>query len=245
VPHDFHHLERRYVGHYDLGSSGSYERYLDSLQRISDGFNRIQSGEVVGGLGYRVVDSSANQSGEVAIVPSSLDVDDMVLGMTSVTGEGIAIVKEFQVDPMMQFSFDYLFEDPGEIEISIDDLVLDLLESPETGPGSPGSDAFGFYTELFDLDDMGFAPWSTHELQLKLKAAGDPTVYLDNLLLIGLPSYEAGTSQAVPEPSTWWHFAGGAVGLLLWGTRRVRRRRRALAMGPDVCSDLPPASGAD
>jgi beta-propeller repeat-containing protein len=206
------------IGAYDLGDSDTYERSPKSLLRISDGFDRIREGQVIGDLSYNLLDSSADQSGQVLIESSPLDPANSVLRMTSATGDPLAIWQTVGVDPKMQLSFDYLFDDPGKLDIYLGDTLLYGLDSPTIGPGSPGSGQFATYREYFDLLDMSFSPWSQHDLRFVLSASDDPTLFLDNLLLMGIPSMEP-----VPEPSALILLAIACTGYLACTRRRQRR----------------------
>lgn len=195
-----------------------YPLKLKRLFRRSDGFDRPGGGLSPDELGYEVFDLSSDGSGSVLIGPSPLDPENPVLQITSVTGEAISVADEVHVDPTMELSFAYLFQDPGEVEIFLGDTLLDLLETPGQGPGSPGSGEFATYREIFDVGAMGFAPWSGHDLRFTLKAPGDPTFYLDDLVLLGIPA-----AVPVPEPSAAALLTTALLALFayVWRRRRV------------------------
>lgn len=188
------------------------------LFRHSDDFDRLCDSISPDDLGYEVVDLSVDGSGSVHIVPSPVEPENPVLRLTSTTGQAISIAEEVRVDPTMELSFAYLFQDAGEVQIFLDDTLLDLLEPMDHGPGSVGSGEFAMYREIFDVSAMGFAPWSSHSLRFVLKAAGDPTFFMDDLVLLGIPA------APIPEPSN-----AGLLAATIALSFVISRRRMAVA----------------
>lgn len=205
-----------------INTFGSREgiRPMGTSESVSDSFSRLGAGgEVTGSLGYTVSDASADQSGQVEIAASPLDAGESVLQMTSLTGEAISISTEVEIDELAWLSFDYLFADPGKLEFFLDSTLLGDLLSPADGPGSPGSTEWGAYEGRFDLASLAFDPYGLYDFSLALSAPDDPTLYLDNLVLLTAPA----PIQAIPEPST--------LGLLLVSLAGLALRRRPVVGG--------------
>src|SRR5207244_3501046 len=121
------------------------ERFL----ALQDGFDRVSTDDLVTGLGYAVSDSSPAQTGIVAITASPLNASDSVLQLTSVTGDPIAISTDADFGEFTEISFDYLFQDPGKIDIYLGGTKLGTLTSPISGAGSPGSESLAHYLQHF------------------------------------------------------------------------------------------------
>ena len=160
-------------------------------------------------LGYRVQDASPTLSGSAVLTESPFDAENPVLKLTSTTGDPISVATDADVSQVSQLSFDFLFEDPGKLDVSLGGVSLDTLHSPTAGPGSPGSGEFGTYYAEFDLSLLGIDPLHTQEFVLSLSGSADPVAYVDNLRLIG-----------VPEPSALALMVMAALSLLLYRRRK-------------------------
>ncbi|HEX8521127.1 MAG TPA: hypothetical protein VF669_02650, partial [Tepidisphaeraceae bacterium] len=93
------------------------------MPTLYDSFER-HGFQTASGLGYNIEDSSVDQSAVCAIQDSPLDANDSVLAMTSMTGEPIAISTDRDFSPSTSISFDYMFLDPGKLEVFLGGVKL-------------------------------------------------------------------------------------------------------------------------
>jgi hypothetical protein len=187
--------------------SGAASR--ENIASLSDGFDRTSGGELTQSLGYRVSDASPGKTGHATTVLSPLDASDSVLQLFSSTGDPLAVATDLDISPVTDIGFNYLFDDTGKIEVFIGGIKVATLLSPASGPGSPGSGDMGYYFQEIDLASFGIDPLITQEFQLVLSGIADPTIYVDNLSVVG-----------TPEPSA----AGLGLVALAWVFRRKRDR---------------------
>jgi len=159
------------------------------------------------GLPYSV--DTGSGSGTAEIVSSPLGGDNGVLMLSQPDpGSFVAIEQDTCVATLTGLSFEYLFASAGKLSIELDDKLLAEILAPSSGAGAPGSDSFGFFSQVFSMAGLGLDPYAMHTLRIELSAPGDPVCYLDNLRVW----------NAVPEPAT--------VALLSVAALLLRRRRR-------------------
>ena len=156
---------------------------------FNDDFSRATGGDLA--LGYDVDPGSGNGTAE--IVSSPLQNGNDVLKFSQPDGNSfVAILQDLCVADLAGLSFDYLFDTDGKIKVELDGLLLAELACPLFGPGCVGADAFGFFSEVFSMYELGLDPNEMHTLRIELSAPGDPVAYLDNLRVW----------NAIPEPAT-------------------------------------------
>ena len=175
---------------------------------LADTFDRFAG--LSEALGY-IVDVGAG-NGTAEIVSSPTDPTDSVLRLLNPDPDLVAIERSVPTSQAMDIEFEYLFGAEAKLLVKLDTTTIGTLLCPSSGPGSVGSGTFGHFDVTVVLSDFGLDPNAPHQLRLELTSAGDPLVYLDDLLV--------SNPNAVPEPA--------AISLVsLVGMLLVVRRKRS------------------
>lgn len=185
---------------------------LDNFNRIDD----VGSGELSWSLGYGAIDRSVSQTGLVDLAESPFDPGNIVLSLTSITGEPISAIRDVETAGVVSISFDYYFQDPGKLELFLDNVLLATLRSEDT----PDPTMFSDFTLEVDLAGVSLENFALREFEMRLSSIGDPTLFIDNLSIRILSSPY---SIAIPEPSSICLFWVALIALGVYSRHRDAR----------------------
>jgi hypothetical protein len=178
---------------------------------LGDSFSRDSHGGDGKELNYTVSSKSGN--GTAQIITSPLNDGNDVLQLSCLQpGDYVSVERNLSVADVLKVEFQFLFDTDGKIVMKLGDKNIAEIDCPASGPGSINSNIFGDFSQHFSLADLGLSAEEVYSFKIELSAPGDPTCYLDNLVV-----------SEVPEPSTLTILGISAFGLFAWTWRRSRK----------------------